>query len=156
MSWLAGTESEILRGMLYFQRLEIARSITGVSAAEAHWKPHPEANSLIQIVSHLAWVEWWWFERIVGGVQAAWPGDDQGHGFDVDVRDTPEAVTAAYLANVAHSNEIWDATGLDQTFNTEAGKVSFRWVVMHMIEETARHAGHADITRQLIDGSKAT
>lgn len=156
MSWLTGTESEILRGMLYFQRLEIVRSITGLSAAGAHWKPHPEANSLIQIVSHLAWVESLWFERIVGGVQADGPGDDRGHGFDVDPGETPEAVKAAYLANVSRSNEIWDATELDQTFNSEEGKVSLRWVVNHMIEETARHAGHADITRQLIDGLKAT
>jgi uncharacterized damage-inducible protein DinB len=156
MSWLTGTESEILRGMLYFQRLEIVRSITGLSTADAHWKPHPEANSLIEIVSHLAWVEWWWFECIVGGVQADWPGDDRGRGFDVDPGTTPEAVKAAYLASFSRSNEIWDATELDQTFDSDEGKVSLRWVVTHMIEETARHAGHADITRQLIDGTKAT
>ena len=73
------------------------RSITGVSTADAHWKPHPEANSLIQIMSHLAWVEWWWFEHIVGGVEADSLGDDQGHGFDVDLGQTPEAGSPGVL-----------------------------------------------------------
>ena len=154
MPWLVGTESEILRGMLYFQRLEIVRAITGLSAADAHWKPDPEANSLIEIVSHLAWVEWGWFECIVGGLQADFPGDDRRRGFDVDPGESPEAVKAGYLANVARSNEIWDSTELDRTFDSDEGKVSLRWIVIHMIEETARHAGHADITRQLIDGSR--
>lgn len=57
MSSMTGTESEVLREMLYFQRLEILRAITGLSMTDAHWKPHPDANSLIGIVSHLAWVE---------------------------------------------------------------------------------------------------
>ena len=152
MSWLTGTEAEILRGMLYFQRLEVVRAITGVSTADAHWKPHPEANSLIGIVSHLAWVERLWFQCIVGGA----PADDRGPAFDVDLADTPEAVTSAYLASLTRSNEIWDATELDETFDSDEGKVSLRWIVIHMIEETARHAGHADVTRQLIDGWKAS
>src|SRR5256885_11538580 len=124
MSWLSGSESEILRGMLVFQRLEIMRSITGVSTADAHWKPHPEANSLIEIMNHLAWVEWWWFECIVGGVQADWPGGDRGPGFDVEPEETPEAVQAAYVASFSRSNEIWDRTGLDQNFHSDAGKGS--------------------------------
>lgn len=152
MSSLTGTESEVLREMLYFQRLEIVRSIGGLSTADAHWKPHPEANSLIGIVSHLAWVERLWFQSVVGGGQP----DDRGPAFDVEPKETPEAVTAAYLAALTRSNEIWDAADLDQTFDSDEGKVSLRWIVNHMIEETARHAGHADITRQLIDGSKAT
>lgn len=137
--------------MLYFQRLEIVRSIGGLSTTDAQWKPHPEANSLIGIVSHLAWVERLWFHSIVGGGEP-----DRGPAFDVDPEETPEAVTAIYLAALTRSNEIWDATELDQTFDSEDGKVSLRWIVNHMIEETARHAGHADITRQLIDGTKAT
>ena len=149
---MTGTESEVLREMLYFQRLEILRSVAGLTAADVHWKPHPEANSLIGIVSHLAWVERFWFQQIVAGGQPA----DRGPAFDVDPAATPEAVTARYLAALARSNEIWEATELDQTFDSDEGEVSLRWIVNHMIEETARHAGHADITRQLIDGSRAT
>lgn len=152
MSSMTGTESEVLREMLYFQRLEILRSIAGLSTADAHWKPHPDANSLIGIVSHLAWVERLWFHSIVGGGEL----DDRGPAFDVDSEATPEAVTAEYLGALTGSNEIWNATELEQTFDSDEGKVSLRWIVNHMIEETARHAGHADITRQLIDGSKAT
>jgi uncharacterized damage-inducible protein DinB len=152
MSSMTGTESEVLREMLYFQRLEILRTIAGLSTADAHWKPHPDANSLIGIVSHLAWVERLWFHSIVGGSKL----DDQGPAFDVDPVKTPEEVTAEYLAALSRSNEIWDTSEIDQTFDSDEGKVSLRWIVNHMIEETARHAGHADITRQLIDGSKAT
>jgi uncharacterized damage-inducible protein DinB len=149
---LTGTESEILREMLYFQRLEIVRSLDGLSTPDAHWKPHPEANSLIGIVSHLAWVERLWFHSIVGGEEQ----EDRGPAFDVDPGASPEAVTAEYLAALTRSNEIWDGTELDETFDSEEGKVSLRWVVNHLIEETARHAGHADVTRQLLDGRKAT
>lgn len=147
-----GTEAEIHREMLYFQRLEILRSIGGLSTADANWKPHPEANSLIGIVRHLAWVERYWFQRIVGGAE----GDDPGPDFDVEPGETPEIVTKAYLDALARSNEIWDATDLDESFDGGEGLVSLRWIVIHMIEETARHAGHADITRQLIDGAKAS
>lgn len=82
--------------------------------------------------------------------------DDRGPGFDVDPEETPEAVTARYLAALTRSNEIWAATALDAVFDSDDGRVSLRWIINHMIEETARHAGHADITRQLIDGTKAT
>lgn len=74
----------------------------------------------------------------------------------MDPAESPEAVTAEYLAALTRSNEIWNATELDQTFDSDEGMVALRWIVNHMIEETARHAGHADITRQLIDGRKAT
>jgi uncharacterized damage-inducible protein DinB len=119
--------------MLYFQRWEILRSLGDLSTADAHWKPHPEANSLIGIVSHLAWVERLWFHSIVGGG----PRDDREPAFDVDTEQTPEAVTAAYVAALTRSNEIWDASELDQTFDSDEGRVSLRWIVNHMIEETA-------------------
>jgi hypothetical protein len=95
--------------MLYFKRWEILRSVGGLSTADAHWKPHPEANSLIGIVSHLAWVERLWFHSIVGGG----PLDDRGPAFDVDPEETAEAVSGAYVAALTRSNEIWDATELD-------------------------------------------
>lgn len=63
---------------------------------------------------------------------------------------------SSYTSACQRSNEVWDAAGLDDEVDTNHGPTSLRWIVVHMIEETARHAGHADITRQLIDGFRET
>ena len=109
-------------------------------------------------LQHLTVVEKSWFEAIFSGRDV-----DYGFDFDAD-RDAEwhlggdetigEAV-AAYEAQIAVSNEIVASSDLDAMAEKEirGERYSLRWIVVHMIEETARHAGHADILREHLDGS---
>lgn len=146
-----GSETEVLKLMLAFQRLEMIRLASDLTEAQSHWRPHAGANSIAGMISHLAWVERWWFESVFQGgpdvrADPRWPGfaaaDDQSMA----------DLIASYSSAWQRSNEVWDAASLDDEVDTHHGPTSLRWIIVHMIEETARHAGHADITRQLIDG----
>lgn len=79
-----------------------------------------------------------------------WPGlvasDDEPMG----------DLIASYTSAWQRSSEVWDGASLDDEVETDHGPTSLRWIVVHIFEETARRAGHADITRQLIDGFRAS
>jgi Protein of unknown function (DUF664) len=81
-------------------------------------------------------------------------------GHDIDLpdetvlpSDTVESVSADYRAACARADAIAAAAGLDEPCRRHPEPANLRWVLMHMLEETARHAGHADILRELTDGS---
>lgn len=146
-----GSETDVLKLMLAFQRLEMVRLASGLTDAQARWRPHAEANSIAELVSHLTWVERWWFESVFAGgpdvsADPMWPG------FVAAAGQSMEDLLASYRSAWERSNAVWDGATLDDDVDTDHGPTSLRWIVVHMIEETARHAGHADITRQLIDG----
>lgn len=156
-----GDERETLKACLNDQREAMVRAIHELDEKQARFKPCEEANSLIELVNHLTWVELWWFGCVFSGEPDPWPdNDDPDIDFRVPNEQTVEQTVGAYAARCRQSNEIFDSAALDQTVVTDRGgrswEMSLRWIVVHMIEETARHAGHADITRQLIDGYKAT
>jgi hypothetical protein len=86
-----------------------------------------------------------------------WPKDerDQDIDFRVTDNDTIGSISALYEQEIAHSREIVAGASLED-LGKDLGKVkprSLRWIMVHMIEETARHAGHADILRELTDGA---
>jgi uncharacterized damage-inducible protein DinB len=150
-----GSESDVLKLMLAFQRLEVIRLAWGLTDEQSRWRPHPDANSIAELLSHLAWIERWWFDSVFAG-GADLSADPQWPGFDDAAGRSLEDLVAAYTAAWQRSNEVWDGAQLDDEVLTEHGPTSLRWIVVHLIEETARHAGHADLTRQLIDGFRAT
>ena len=150
-----GTEADVLKLVLAFQRLEMIRLASDLTEAQGRWRPHADANSIAELVSHLAWVERWWFESVFAGgpdvsTDPRWPGF-----VAADDRSMDDLI-ASYTSAWQRSNEVWDGASLDDEVETEHGPMSLRWIVVHLIEETARHAGHADITRQLIDGFRAS
>ena len=111
-------------------------------------------------MKHLAWVERGWFQETFAGEAVPaldQPGDDNAVEFAVDPGDTVESVQAFYRGEVARSRAITNAAqSLDAPSAEETrllGRVSLRWLLVHMIEETARHAGHLDIMREEIDGT---
>lgn len=116
----------------------------------------PSGTSLLGLVKHLAWVEDWWFSDFIGGERPEypWSDTDPDADFRIEADDSIESVTQLYAEAVARSNAVIDAAeSLDVLGARENQQKSLRWVLMHMIEETARHAGHADIVRELIDGA---
>ena len=111
---------------------------------------------------HLALVEESWFEwRFVGiDVREPWKDVDWDADPDWEFRTAgemdPEDVRARYRQAIERSNAIYDAAdGLDQVAAKrmrDGQEFDLRWIVLHMIEETARHAGHADLIREAVDG----
>jgi uncharacterized damage-inducible protein DinB len=151
-----GTEVEVLKLMLDFQRFEMIRLTEGLTDDQCHWRPHADANSIAELISHLTWVERWWFDYVFAGARANPRDDPRWPGFTAAADRPLTELVDAYVAASQRSDEVWLAASLDDEVPTNHGPTSLRWIVVHMIEETARHAGHADITRQMIDGFRAS
>ncbi|XIE77356.1 DinB family protein [Streptomyces sp. SBR177] len=116
----------------------------------------PSGLSLLGLVRHAAEVERTWFRSIMGGEESRspWtrPGATEWADFDVDEVDADEAF-ALWRAECARARELVDAAPhLDVTGTFGDTTYSLRYVLAHMIEEYARHNGHADLLRERIDG----
>ena len=133
--------------------------VAGLSEADARSTPTVSALSLLGLVKHSATWERRWFQAIAAGrtFPGEWPAvssEDKDATFRLEDDDTVESVVADYRQQVATSNELLEELDLNQRCaRSEICDEDLRWVAMHMIEETARHAGHADIIRETIDGS---
>jgi uncharacterized damage-inducible protein DinB len=113
-------------------------------------------TSLLGLVKHLAAVEYGWFCETFGRETEPLPFDDDDP--DADLRVAPGESTAGIVAFYgrarAAADEVIGEFDLEDLGTAWFGnQVSLRWVLIHMIEETARHAGHMDILRELIDGA---
>jgi uncharacterized damage-inducible protein DinB len=152
MRSVVGGEREVLESFLDFQRGVVRRKAAGLSEQEARRRLVPSATTIAGLLKHLALVEHNWFERILAQRPSRLPEPDDS--FAVGEDETVEDVLAAYDAACARSRELAAKFELDHVVpQEELGQVSLRWIYAHMIEETARHAGHADILRELTDGS---
>jgi uncharacterized damage-inducible protein DinB len=142
-------EKTMLLGWLDLYRDIMVFKIEGLSEEQARLRPAPAANSLLNLIVHLTGVEQRWFQQIIAGQTIDRYRDGEFEDLTIPVAD---AVTS-YRAACERSNEIMQDVSLDEPCKGEAGYTP-RWVLTHMLEETARHAGHADVTRELIDGAK--
>lgn len=148
-----------LTGLTVFldaQRAAIVRKLSGLSDEDARRRPTASALSLLGIVKHLGYVERRWFQAVVAGrLPGAWPVEDREPEYRVGEDDTVESVRARYEAMVAESRSITAEVASPDAAcrHPETAHWTLRWVLLHMIEETARHAGHADILRESIDGA---
>jgi len=153
-------ERATLVGYLRDYRLTLELKCAGLDAeGMACRSVEPSNLSLLGLVRHLSDVERHWFRRVLDGQDIAWlyrQDDDGDAAFNGAVAD-PEGVGAAWAIwrdQVDFSERFVDtAPGLDITGTSAEGKViTLRQVLVHMIEEYARHAGHADLLRERIDG----
>jgi uncharacterized damage-inducible protein DinB len=115
----------------------------------------PSGSSLLGLVKHLAAVEYGWFCEPFGIKTEPLPFDDDDPEADLRLRDdeTSAEVLAFYARARAAANAMVETHDLDTEGKSSRGQaVTLRWVLVHMIEETARHAGHIDVLRELIDG----
>lgn len=150
----------MLVSVLAAQRATLELKCAGLGAELARRSVEPSTLSLLGLVRHLADVERRWFRKVLAGQDApprfsteAEPDED----FDGAMPD-PALVTAAWEAwhtDVAFAERfVTEAPGLDvEGRDSWLGAVSLRWVLIHMIEEYARHNGHADLLRERIDGA---
>ena len=154
---VTGDEKTMLGAFLDRYRETIIWKLDGVSTAQASRRLVPSASTLLGIVKHLAYVERGWFQLRFAGeaVIFPWPEeeDDKDPDFRIDSGDTIESITALYQQEIARSRAIVGPASLDDLARNMENPRSLRWIMVHMIEETARHAGHADILRELTDGA---
>lgn len=155
-----GDERALLVGVLAAQRATLTVKCAGLGAELAQRSVTPSTLSLLGLVRHLADVERRWFRRVLAAHDApplfsspAAPDAD----FTGALPDPALATEAwdAWRAEVAFSERfVTDAPHLDvEGTDSWRGTVSLRWVLIHMIEEYARHNGHADLLRERIDGA---
>jgi uncharacterized damage-inducible protein DinB len=116
----------------------------------------PSGTSLLGLVKHLAYVERWWFQEVWAGQPATYPFSETDPDADwrIEPDETTEGVLGLYRGECARSREIVAAApSLDEVAHHPRRKLTRRWILVHMIEETARHNGHADILREQLDGA---
>jgi hypothetical protein len=151
-----GDERVVLESFLDFHRAIVLRKVRGLSDADASRRLVPSLTTLAGLLKHLALVEGNWVPRLF----APEPGDvyitseeEAEASFTLEPADTVETLAARYEAACARSRAIAARFDLDHVVpHPQLGEVSLRWVLVHLVEETARHAGHADILRELTDG----
>jgi uncharacterized damage-inducible protein DinB len=153
------SEREALTGFLDIQRDALTRKIDGVSDEDARKTPTASSLSLLGILKHCALWERRWFQVIFAGRRFAgeWPDVRSKHNladFQVGPQDTVQGWLAYYNEQIAESRRIVADSDLDARCKLSGLEDhNLRWVLLHHIEEVARHAGHADIIRETIDGT---
>lgn len=147
-------ERETLATFLDYYRTEIVRKARGVSEEDARRELVPSLTTLGGLVKHLTLVEESWFLRRMGGREEDLPPRiPTEQEFTLSDDDTVESLIAAYEKQCSQSREVAAEHELDDSVpHQRLGRVSLRWIYVHMIEETARHAGHMDILREQTDG----
>jgi uncharacterized damage-inducible protein DinB len=115
----------------------------------------PSGTNLLGLVKHLASVEYGWFCETFGrDVEPLWFDPATEEDSHVEPDESTESIVEFYGRARAAADKTINELDLDATGTSWNGKtVSLRWVLIHMIEETARHAGHMDILRELVDGA---
>ncbi|MEU8636484.1 DinB family protein [Amycolatopsis sp. NPDC048633] len=147
----AGGEREVLETFLDLYRGIVVRKVSGLPAEAARRRLVPSPTTLAGLVRHLASVEREWFTGVLDGRPVAGAADD---GWTVDDGTDVEVLVADYERACAESRRVAARFALDDTVpSPRLGRVSLRWIYVHLIEETARHAGHADILREQVDGA---
>jgi hypothetical protein len=143
-------EKETLLDFLDYLRESVILKMDGLEEEAVRRSSVPTGTSLLGLIKHLTTVEALWFQFAFAGQENTVPGDE------IDPSDTTTSAIASYRTAIRTSNDIVDhCNDLDQLCAkalTTAEPLSLRWVLVHMVEETARHAGHADILREQIDG----
>ncbi|WP_193605079.1 DinB family protein [Nocardioides dongkuii] len=164
---LAGDELAILTGFLDYHRDTLRLKTEGLDGAQLAATLPPSDLTLGGMLKHLAFVEHWWFTCVFLGREYSepWASVDWKGDADWDwhsaVHDSPAQLRAMLDAEIAVSDGVVadvlaQGRGLDtpsERVGRTGDRFSLRWIMVHMIEEYARHNGHADLLRQSIDGS---
>jgi uncharacterized damage-inducible protein DinB len=159
----AAPEAELLGQYLDFQRATVLAKTEGLDSAQLAYQHAPSSLTLAGLLYHLALVEENWMEHRFLGLPerdpwagADWDADPDWE-FHTAVTLEPDELRERYRDACERSRKATEAAAsLDQqsVMALRDGRhFSLRWVLLHLIEETARHAGHADLLREAIDGS---
>ena len=146
---LAGDEGETVLALLQYQRDSFVKKISGVSEEAARRSYVASGTSLLWLAKHMARAESLWLLHRFAGQETVINGDQVGP------EDTVQSAIAAYQQTWVRTDAVVAAAmSLDELCREmgDEAPVNLRWVLMHLLEETARHAGHADVLREMVDG----
>jgi hypothetical protein len=149
-------ERTMLETWLDFHRDTLAMKCAGLDDDQLRTASAPPSDlTLLGLVRHMAGVERGWFRNVLAGEGAPHlyrtEDDPDGEFHDLDKADTAESF-ATWRAEIARARELARGRSLDDVGLRRGKEVSLRWIYVHMIEEYARHNGHADLIRERIDG----
>jgi uncharacterized damage-inducible protein DinB len=157
-----GADDQMLLDFLNAERNTVLAIVEDLNEEAWHRSVVPSGWTPAGLVEHLAGAEWHWFQGVVVGASPELPGDvdqtpyDPRAAFVSDMSSTE--IIREYRELCARSDAVLTETPLSARPRGTHGDPAMdqppnvRWIVLHMIEETARHAGHLDIARELIDG----
>ena len=172
----AGGEKVMLLARLHNARAVMEWKVAGLSEEEARRRVVPSGTNLAGLLSHLATAEIWWFGDVMAAgeyelaeplgswmerVRREWAAGDRDAEFTVPESEPLSTVFECYEQAAAMSDEIAGRFELDDVADVSRNErwwegsepPSLRWVLIHMIGETERHAGHADLAREIVDGA---
>ncbi len=141
-------ERALLLAWLGYLRGAVLRKVEGLGEQEARWTPDGRLICLLGIVNHLTHVEWRWIDGSMRGQEVTRSEEEFRPGPELTLLDAVEA----YRARAKATDTMVRATTLDEPCGWGDG-TNLKWVLLHLINETARHAGHADATREMLDGT---
>jgi uncharacterized damage-inducible protein DinB len=144
-----GDERETVLALLQYQRDSLVKKVSGVSEAAARRSPVASGTSLLWLVKHMTRAESLWILHRFAGREMD-IGDDRVTAAD----RVPDAIAAYRQIWVRTDSVVAAAPDLGELCRDvgDESPVTLRWVLMHLLEETARHAGHADVLREMVDG----
>ena len=154
------SEKTMLAAFLDYHRDTLLWKVDGLADADLRRQMTPSGMTLLGLVKHIAYVERWWFQAVFQGKDVDFPWTDADP--DADWRVGPDESVATildlYREEVDSSRGILSDAELDDSARRPRTRPpgqeqTLRWIVLHMIEETARHNGHADLMREAIDGA---
>jgi uncharacterized damage-inducible protein DinB len=152
-------ERTALLHFLQYQRDAVRGIVEGLSEENWHTSVVPSGWTPAGFVEHLAGAEWHWFEQVLDGAIYEPAPDEVLEPYDPHAAFTSSQTSTEVLQNYIDQCKRSDAT-LERFAMSDKPKAkhgnedveSVRWIVLHMIEETATHSGHLEIARELLDG----
>jgi uncharacterized damage-inducible protein DinB len=152
-----GSERQVLEAFLDLHRQVLVSKVDGISDNDARCRRVPSKTTLAGLIKHMIGVERGWFQEVLGGRNPEEIGPNVGGGddsWDLAENETVSSLIKEYEQTCEQSRQTAARFALDDAVpEPDLGQVSLRWIYIHMIEETARHAGHADILREQTDGA---
>lgn len=152
-----GSERQVLEAFLDFHRQVLVSKVDGISENEARHRRVPSKTTLAGLIKHMIGVERGWFQEVLAGRKPEDIGPNVGGGddsWDLDENEAVSSLVREYEQACEQSRQTAARFALDDAVpEADLGQVSLRWIYVHMIEETARHVGHADILREQTDGA---
>jgi uncharacterized damage-inducible protein DinB len=158
-AWWVADEREALEGMVDWHRQTLLRKCAGLTEAQLKRRSvEPSGLSLLGLVRHMTNVERGWFWDFAGQMVIRYSESDDPSAAWTDISGVDTADAAAdlvtYHETCLRSRELVADRSLDDEFTDERDRTfSLRWIYLHMLEEYARHNGHADFLRERIDGA---
>ncbi len=149
---------QMLESFLDFLRATLLWKLDGLTDDEMLRPGTSSGVSLIKLVKHSAGVERWWFQMQMAGLEvpAPWNKDDPDADWRIEPDETCDGIIALYKTECECSHEIASRVSWEDIAKgdrSRANGLTVGWIMTHMVEEVARHCGHADILREAIDGA---